>query len=191
MQMNLFACPRVPSALCAAIVTTTFMMSQPCRAETFEELKGSSIEVSFNYIETHRLLSNGTYTKRSMTDSLRFYVSQKGQIFDFYNWLGYGNSWSLYRLTTLDKAAEFRDGKMYTWTMIDGHLTRLQQLHEGLRVSTIVVDTRKLECQFAIRDEPDSQTGRIVPFSNVEVIGQEVTSYQCHVKRGNLFATDQ
>jgi hypothetical protein len=164
----------------------------PAHGETFEELKGLSVEVSFDWRTTYRDLSTGTYRTSSARHVLRVYISSKGRIFDFIDVARTSNPRDSFRITMLDKAGEQRDGGMYTWTMVDGHLTRIHQIPEGLRTFTITINKDKLTCEFTARDEPDRKTGRIVPFPGKEqIIGLMLNSYKCTVKQGNIFGDDQ
>jgi hypothetical protein len=184
--------------LSAFTIVLVLFRGTPSRGETFDELKGMSIDVSFEFLTIWQPNNPSIsadlpkYDRELTKRVLRAYISSQGRIFDFTTVAPTQDPSGRYRITTLDKAAEQRDGGMFTWTMLDGHLSRILQLPEGFRVFTVAVDKAKLTCQFSMRDERDSKTGRIVPYgSSRAVYERTLTSQKCSVKLGNIFSSDQ
>ena len=80
---------------------------------------------------------------------------------------------------------------MIAWTMMNGHLTRINQLIHGYTVATIAIDPLRLTCTFDHQYQPDPQTGTMVTNATgepVQIESYKVTSYSCDVKKGNVFA---
>jgi hypothetical protein len=181
---------RTRFSLFATIAGAVCLTSTYCTAETLNELKGLSIQLSFNVLRSARIRPDRS-RESTHDEYLKIYVSNLGKLFEYVDSQGPLSKYSLNTYVNIDKAAEFRSGQMYTWTMIDGHLTKIKQLKEGFHVLTIVVDVKNLGCAFTMRNEPDSKTGRVISPLGIDIIADTVLSYQCRVTRGNIFATEQ
>jgi hypothetical protein len=106
-------------------------------AETFDQLKGLSIEVTYQMHTTYRTPQGTLSLPRLQPASLRVYISSKGNIFEAEKLGVSGLVFKFDRITALDRATESRLGLLQTWTMTAGHLTRITQYKEGFRVITI------------------------------------------------------
>jgi hypothetical protein len=103
-------------------------------------------------------------------------------------------------IAVLDKAREEPSfpghNLLYTWTMIDGHLSRIHQYIGGFGVLTIAIDFIKLSCTVTGRIEAAPNSNGIWDYDVtnsflIEVRERRIVAYTCNVRRGNIFATDQ
>jgi hypothetical protein len=164
-------------------------------AETIDDLKGLSIEVIFDQTSTYRVMPDSKYITGTYRKTLKAYVSSAGNIFDYADFGRTTNKNDSYRITSLNRANEQNFGGMYAWTFLDGHLTRVHQMLEGIRVLTIEIDVRQMVCKFVARDERDPKTGRIQAYGQkgkvLDIYSRTIHSYTCKVGRGNVFASNQ
>ena len=175
------------------------MLSQ---GSNLDELKGLSVNVTLVNRNSVRSAPDGQWITTRVPIQHRVYVSQRGNIFDYteVNAAGHQHSWGT--KAALDKAVQppngnpiMDPGSLTAWTLDNGRLTRITQLRAGFRISTIVIDPTRLTCTFDNRDEPDPKTGQVWQLSPLNgqpmEIKLQLESYNCVVKRGNIFADDQ
>jgi hypothetical protein len=169
------------------------------RGETFDELKGLSLDVVWTQHGRFITPPETAWRTDTQKQALQAYISSKGNICDYETFTdGAGRNYKWHRITGLDKGTVYNTNKglMYTWTMVDGHLTKIQQGLAGFRTITVSVDPRNLTCSFQARDQPDPKTGqfwvyRALDARATQIMGRTVASYVCNVKRGNIFGLEQ
>jgi len=184
-----------PAALPPAVAPTPVAPTPAPGGETLDDLKGLSAEVTTTAFLVYRKPPDNTYFRTYRKELLNVYVSVKGNIFEYQKtpegMVGKD-------IVTLDRARNLPSGKnfLYTWTMIDGHLTRIRQYTGGFGIITITIDPVKLSCTVAFRLEAAPNSNDIgdygaVSGSLMEIHERKLDSYTCNVQRGNIFATDQ
>jgi hypothetical protein len=174
-----------------------FVMAQNSQAETIDDLKGLSIKATLYRIMTFSRPPDTKYITEYQKLALQAYVSIIGNKFEYNTFNAYsGFSTSRSQITTLDKAAEARFGHLYTWTISQGHLSKVFSLFEGFRVFTISVNPAQMSCSFTAQELPDAATGKVVEYAlgtgaRLDVHNTVVQSSDCQVTKGNIFASDQ
>jgi hypothetical protein len=168
-------------------------------ADPIDDFKGLSVEVTWTqHGSFHHPPDERWVVDSYQRGALRIYISLKGNIFDYEQFVDGGNNrrdW--YRVAALNTpTSQGPRGLTYTWTMTGGQLVKTSQMLEGLRVMTIVVDPTKTTCVFQAKDVGDAKTGRFWVYRALdstpsEIQGRTVDSYICTVKRGNIFGSDQ
>jgi hypothetical protein len=180
--------------LMAAIVALPSLL-RPATAETFDELKGLSIDAALDLDSWYSGADAPSPERVELR--LQIYISAKGNIFQYGTRTSNISEYRFkrYSVTALNQATDLRLGLLRTWTMINGHLTSVAQIVKGYSLLTISVDPARLTCNVDFRDQPDAKTGKVEIYSNngarIWMVKRRMVSRTCTVKRGNIFGPEQ
>jgi hypothetical protein len=163
-----------------------------------DDLRGLSLEIRSDFDTTYRNGEGKVQMPVHQHGTLRLYVSQNLNIFEhqeFINHEGIHRTWE--RTTHLEKAATVRNGieLLQTWTLDEGHLTKITQQLEGYDIMKITVDHVGLTCTAESKIYSSSTTGRFRTYSAVndkpvEIYARAYSSITCTVRKGNVFAAE-
>jgi hypothetical protein len=168
----------------------------PVYAEPLEQIEGLSVEVSWTQWWSGWHLQRGRFDEGATTNrSLRLYISTQGRVFEY---PAESNTWA-YGPTvfTLDQAKPLPHDQAMTWTMMNGHLTKIFKLIEGFSEQTISIDPVTMTCTFALQQHSDPKTGRVISYLNapgslldepLQTKSSKIASHACKLTRGNVFA---
>jgi hypothetical protein len=165
--------------------------------ETIDDLEGLSIEAETTAHLVFRIPPNSTYHTTQRRNEFNFYISFNGKIFEYHK---HQEGAVQLNVVALDRATELPDfpGRklLYTWSMIDGHLSRIRQYIGGVGIVTYTIDPAKLSCTVAghLETTPNSDNVRDYDITNsflIEIRERKIDAYRCSVRRGNIFATDR
>lgn len=162
----------------------------PSRAETLAEIEGLSLTV--NWAQRFEGFDpSGRPFTNTLQRTTRLYISTKGNVFVYPAASNPGNYLGP-QVFTMGTTTDRGDGDAVTWSMADGHLTRVNKHAQGATYLVYVIDPVRLTCTFAERDRVDPQTGfatrRMPNGTAVQIRSTDTLSSTCTVTRGNVFA---
>jgi hypothetical protein len=189
---------RAPFYCAALLVTACLGLPPDAAGATLDQMKGLSIEVSWNRNSVFGGVSKPI--SLSQTGKVRIYVSLTGHIFEYSDLEQFDGQRSYSAVNTPDRATATTEHNghvvQHAWTFEGGNLQMITPLKEGFAVISIAVDPGRMTCAFQYADQPDPRTGRVVtvhPYSGLPyvVVSRTPGPTTCSVARGNIFASDQ
>lgn len=181
-----------------AAIIVSLLSGQVAEGETLDDLRGLSLEMKSDIDTTYRNREGKVEMPVHQHGILRLYVSLNLNVFEhqeFINHFGIHRTWE--RITHLEKTAAVRSGieLLQTWTLDEGHLTKITQQLEGYEIMTITVDRAGLTCTAEGKIYSSSTTGRFRAYSAVddkpvEIYARAYSSITCTVRKGNVFAAE-
>jgi hypothetical protein len=160
------------------------------RAETLADIEGLSVVINWTQRVTGEN-ETGRYIYGDSSWSHRYYVSSKGNLFDYpavSNRINPGP-----QIYAIGATKDLGDGYAVSWSMTDGHLTGIAKFPQGSSDLIISIDPSHLTCALEFRRHYDPQTGFMTPRTPAGVLKLreiDTLSSSCAVQRGNIFATD-
>lgn len=179
-------------ALVALFAINTLLHSQHAVGQTLNDLKGLSVRSVWNLQLKFRKPGTSNDFNVSVHVDRNLYISLKGNIFVYQDFPA-----PRVGVLEIDRAyprPTIWSNQLFTWTLVNGHLTLVDQFLKGERVFTYVIDPRALTCMLNAHDEPDPASHTMVdlgPSGPFETLSMGFAGSTCTVFRGNIFAGDQ
>jgi hypothetical protein len=182
-------------ALIALFAINGVLCSQHAVGQTLNDLMGLSVHSVVSLQLTLRKPETNDYSRVRYHTERNIYISNKGHLFVY----AVDSTGSKPRsgVAEIDKAYR-RDSLhpelLFIWTLVNGHLTLVNQFLKGARVYTYIIDPKTLGCALEAHDEPDPVSHTIVDFNAsglFETLSMGFAGSTCTVSRGNIFGSDQ
>jgi hypothetical protein len=179
--------------------------ASPAFCLTFDDLRGTSIQLEIYSIQKHKMLDN---SQRDEIQTIKYhiysktYISDKGRIFQQSGFSPNSQPFlSGYNLSTPDKATERTDNEnvLLAFTFSNNVLTRVTRLTEGYSIGNIQIAEDKKSCKYNLSFQNDPITGRVVDKVSYpdqkgrpyQIIYNNLLSGVCTIKPGNIFSIEQ